>query len=915
MKSACLAMFLALAAISSGQAGTFDREYHHRAQFDQYPPVRPAVVLSQQSAPLTSGASLLDDAAVSESVAPARFDQANADMARLIDGGWVIVWDDDRRGVRKIFRQRYTDAGVPIGGNELVAGSMVGADYVEPKIETDTLGRVHLFFRDRTNGLIFARRYLADLTVDLDSYIVSDTASDAFAGPYDVALYPNGRFVVVWENYASTGSGIRARIINSAGSFVTGPITVNTDVGDVSHWAPSVAVRPNAGFLVAWEDYRNGQADIVARLFDGNGGPVSVEFAVVPPPSSLVPQYAPKVAYLSGDRYAIAWVDLRLGQDVFLQIYNTNTGASGANRLVSSGDGVTIHWDIDLAVDPAGRLLAAWAAFAEDAHILVQRFDLNTDPIGLPAAHNLATTGQRWSPSAVFLAEDSYALTWAEIANAEVDLNLMKFDSSAVRQLGAEEVVNDDTQGAESSSPSIAAAGDFYTLFAYADRRRDNGDIYVRSINHALMPVAASVRVNQDNGTALQSEPDIDAVLNDEGLIVWIDGRSIGGISGQRIFARYVDRWGGFVTSEMTVSDSLQTAAKSSPQATLNSARRGLVAWLDRRSGVYQVYGRWLNADHSRDGGEFLISDDASGIAGGSLRTATSGDNRFYASWINVGTTPPSVETVWFRANKTLGGSFNYAPVLAGGGLVAMAIAGYPNGDLALAWTGLENDVLRLYLSVFDSTGALVGGSADIVTDHEQARAMSPAVSVDENGYVSLCWTDHRAGKAVAYYQVFDDVRNAVGVNEPLGSVDVETMKTPVTAAARGRAWFGWVDNRVDGFNVYGANWLYLATDVDDQPEPTLPRAFELLQNYPNPFNPTTTISYSLPRSSHARLTVFNLLGQEVKVLVDEPQAAGTYDIEWDGTDRSGRAVASGVYFCRMDADGFSEQRKMMLLK
>lgn len=94
-----------------------------------------------------------------------------------------------------------------------------------------------------------------------------------------------------------------------------------------------------------------------------------------------------------------------------------------------------------------------------------------------------------------------------------------------------------------------------------------------------------------------------------------------------------------------------------------------------------------------------------------------------------------------------------------------------------------------------------------------------------------------------------------------------------------------------------------------------LPSEFSLSQNYPNPFNPTTVVEFNLPKAAYVRLTVYNLLGQRVKELVNESLAAGNKRVAWDGTDASGRTVESGVYFYRLQAGDFNQTRKMMLLK
>lgn len=89
-----------------------------------------------------------------------------------------------------------------------------------------------------------------------------------------------------------------------------------------------------------------------------------------------------------------------------------------------------------------------------------------------------------------------------------------------------------------------------------------------------------------------------------------------------------------------------------------------------------------------------------------------------------------------------------------------------------------------------------------------------------------------------------------------------------------------------------------------------LPTQFALNQNYPNPFNPSTVVSFDLPVASRVNITVFNVLGQKVATIVDEQMEAGSYEKNWDATNYS-----SGLYFYRIQADNFTETKKMMLLK
>ncbi|MFQ6092857.1 MAG: T9SS type A sorting domain-containing protein [bacterium] len=97
--------------------------------------------------------------------------------------------------------------------------------------------------------------------------------------------------------------------------------------------------------------------------------------------------------------------------------------------------------------------------------------------------------------------------------------------------------------------------------------------------------------------------------------------------------------------------------------------------------------------------------------------------------------------------------------------------------------------------------------------------------------------------------------------------------------------------------------------------EVDLPAEYSLAQNYPNPFNPGTAIEYALPWTARIKLSIYNVLGQEVKVLVNSEMEGGYHTVSWDGKDAFGQDVASGVYFYRLDAGQFTQTRKMMLLK
>ena len=103
-------------------------------------------------------------------------------------------------------------------------------------------------------------------------------------------------------------------------------------------------------------------------------------------------------------------------------------------------------------------------------------------------------------------------------------------------------------------------------------------------------------------------------------------------------------------------------------------------------------------------------------------------------------------------------------------------------------------------------------------------------------------------------------------------------------------------------------------TDVDDE-DNILPTNVELYQNYPNPFNPTTKIDYYIPKASFVSLIIYDLMGREIKKLIEQEQFSGKHSVIWNGTNEENSKVSSSIYFYKMETAENKIIRKMLLLK
>jgi hypothetical protein len=178
--------------------------------------------------------------------------------------------------------------------------------------------------------------------------------------------------------------------------------------------------------------------------------------------------------------------------------------------------------------------------------------------------------------------------------------------------------------------------------------------------------------------------------------------------------------------------------------------------------------------------------------------------------------------------------------------------------------------------------------------------------------------------------------RSLVSIHGGQGNGILSFFKDGSTPISSFNAPWSYLVSPFQAFNLFGlsspqGNWVLSVQNTTGQPEGRLlgwgirinntvtgvqpvsgiiPEKFLLEQNYPNPFNPVTTIQFSVPKESNVKLRVYDMLGKEVMLLVNEKLIAGNYKINFEGSK-----LSSGTYFYRMEAEGYNEVKKMILVK
>ena len=250
-------------------------------------------------------------------------------------------------------------------------------------------------------------------------------------------------------------------------------------------------------------------------------------------------------------------------------------------------------------------------------------------------------------------------------------------------------------------------------------------------------------------------------------------------------------------------------------------------------------------------------------------------------------------------------------------------LASTPALTLMSTWCGVD----FVATSYFDETGGRTGGGivTPLITGDADAGIFVHAGVPDKfyayggcpiiNQFDVLDKTAN--GKYALSYPVYNATnRYAAIASSQLnpGGYTVNTM------------WFGFsyqyirddvVAAPIDRFEIARDvfSWMQNMTNANVTPADATPKFTKLAQNFPNPFNPSTTIKFDLKEKGLVTLKVYNVAGQLVRTLVDDVRDAAAYSIVWDGRNNTGSAVASGIYFYKMETKDFSQTRKMVLLR
>ena len=536
----------------------------------------------------------------------ASFTQRFSDIAYFPDGKGVAVWEDERNGEWDIYAQLLTVDGLPTGSNVRLIHSTSFRSSRQPRLAVNAAGKLALVWNEEESAAIKATIFNSSLSALTGQVELNDNSGTDVVNLPAVTALSTGGFVVVWED-TRDGANIYGQIIGDGANRIGVNFRVNSNVNSPYRIAPDVVASNDTTFAVVWEDARDGNGHSYFRVLKNDGTPLYGDLLLESNHPEAY-QFNPQVRFIKGTGYFTGWISTRdAGQSVYGQVISKISVPVDTNFRIN-GQLADVCWDLRMAAARDSGIGCVWADFTSMAQIKYQKIS----NLGKLSGNNItmqdnSLLGERNFPAIAFRASGLNVI-WTDERNGNPDIFQQRLEASPPITLD-NLILNDDHVGSQQYSPDIAWLPQGANAIVWRDCATDDGDIYLQRNSISGAPVGAALRINDDPGGVSRITRALEPLRAAPRL--W-SGRiaapppelpdKTSSLSAWRLTALRLAR----ILSLMTT---VPQKPKSQPDIAIGNDGSSVIVWVDERSSRKQIYLQRYNSSGVAVGGNQLVAD------------------------------------------------------------------------------------------------------------------------------------------------------------------------------------------------------------------------------------------------------------------------------------------------------------------
>lgn len=897
--------------------------------------------------------------------------QKSPSIARRQLGKFVVTWMSENQDGSGwgVYAQVYHNSGTKQGSEFLVNTTTTGHQR-NPVVAMDDSGSFIIAWQeialDGSSFAIKGKHYDKDNNLAVDEFQINTSTSN-FLGYPSIAIEDDGAYVVVWQSLGTDGSGhgIYGQRFNNSSVKQGSEFLVNSTTAG-NQIAPSVDMATNGDFVVSWTS--NGQdgdeGGIYAKRFLSNGTAIGSEFQVST--TTAGNQDNSQVSVNLNADFTIVWDSY--GQDgsftgAYLQSYNSD-GSSNGNETPINGGKNNFQQNVSVAQYQSSKaLIAVWqdglnnstaTLDGDDYGIYFQRFRTSTTTGGTEYALNFdgnndrvkvdgykgitgtdARSGEAWIKTG---SNSGTIVAWGQNSNdSKWQLRISQTNGT----VGALELT---VNGSYIVGSTVVTDNKWHHVaFTFEDDgtpRVEDAKIYVDGELEAISASSASAvdlsTVSSDDfkiGRGLTSDT-FNGMIDEFRL--WSDVRIQSEIreymnkilNGDEFNLELYYRFNNSTGSSLTdISPNGRNASL------LNMANDDWVASSIPLGETSETVNYNSQANIGDSGKQMKVRITSTPDASNFLNVYKSGEgNDFVNSGENfpVGVLQRS-NILWGIkefGDVTTDLEFDYSSIVGAENPATLKVLkrSTPTDD----WTDVTSDFTNdTNAKTFSGTGFTtfsqfsIGGGADnplpVSINSFLAEESEKAIVINwstESEFENKGFILERKSENSNIWREIASYKSHTSLKGKLFS----STETKYSFADSSVFYYKFYKYRISDESLTGkvtvhSEIITASLKQVEESENNLPKEFSISPAYPNPFNPTTTISYALPKDSEVSIIIFNILGKEIRTLVDDSRLAGYHNIQWNGLNNKGSFVGTGVYFAKIEAGIFSKVIKLTMLK
>ena len=723
------------------------------------------------------------------------------------DGTIFLAWVDYRNGDSDIYGQMYSSTGIPLGENFKINSDDLSYPQNLAAITATGNNEFIVVWDDRRNGYLnlFGQRFDSGGNQIGNNFLVASGGSLPWGGDFGVSAAADGRFIVTWPDSRDGISSIFCRLYNSDATPLSEIFQVNIDNPGNSERSPTVSMADNGDFYITWltQDNEDGGYDVYCQKYTSNGA-LSGGNLMVNDNTPNGDCIYPSTVIDQNNIFSVTWTEDRNGgYDIYIQRYSADLEPLGSNTLVNDDVGSFHQFGPHIASDEYGTLAITWDDMRNgDSDVYCQYFAPNGDPVGNNIKVNDYGEGTHQDFSGVAASDSGeFVIVWSDGYPSELEI-FAKFNTTDTTIDHNMFLVNDDELSSKQSNAVLARHKNGTFVVAWMDERGGGYDIYYQHFSKEGDPLGGNVRVNDDEGNKVPTNPAI--AVNEFGVVfvTWSQWLTVS----RDLYGQFFDSEGVRVGSNFKVNDD-DGNRTTLPSVAADANNNFIAVWEDKREGYFDIYWQRYASDGSPLGGNVKVDEE--GRPGALIEPAIGADGvgNFIITWsYYLGEDDKIFGQRYGEDGLPIGGNFLVNDDDGLGSQNAPVISADGTGNFIIAWEDNRDGDIDIYAQQYDNSGFPIGDNFIVNEDETNASQLSPAICSNEAGEFVISWEDYSYGTPQIIGKAFLGDGSPIGASFEINDLNPSKLHYSPSMAFKSDtllvAWYGNA-NPEQGYDIF----------------------------------------------------------------------------------------------------------------